>query len=72
MWYAVDNDINFCHICAKGLLDPNFNQAVIHKVSNFTKLLNISRTHKDDKFKSIFFKLMYQLLLSYKLYGRDI
>ena len=35
MWCASDNHNNLCCICAKELLDSNFNQAVIDKISNF-------------------------------------
>ena len=35
---AVNNHNNYmCHICAKGFLDPNFNQAVIVKTLTFWK-----------------------------------
>ena len=27
-----------CHICAKGFLDSNFNEAVIDKISNFQEI----------------------------------
>ena len=27
-----------CHICAKGFLKPNFNQTVIHQISNFHEI----------------------------------
>ena len=35
MQRAADNHNYICHICAKGFLDFNFNQAVIDKISNF-------------------------------------
>ena len=35
MWCASDNLNNMCHICANELLDSNFNQAVIYKISIF-------------------------------------
>ena len=35
MWCAADDHNSMCHICAKGFLDSNFNQAVIDKISNF-------------------------------------
>ena len=38
MWCAADNYNNMCHICAKELLDSNFNWAVIDKISNFNKI----------------------------------
>ena len=37
MWCAADNHNYVYHICAKGLLDSNFNKAVIDKMSNFQK-----------------------------------
>ena len=44
MWCAADDHDYKCHIpvCAKGLLDSSFNQADIEKISNFTKLPQIS------------------------------
>ena len=38
MWYAADNYNNTCHICAKELLDSNFNEEVINKISNFNEI----------------------------------
>ena len=38
MWCAADNYSYTCHICAKGFLDSNFNQAVIDKISNFHEI----------------------------------
>ena len=38
MWCASDNYNNMCHICAKELLDANFNQAVIYKISIFNEI----------------------------------
>ena len=35
MWCATDNHNNMCPICAKVLLDSNFNQAVIYKLEFF-------------------------------------
>ena len=37
MWFASDNN-NMCHICAKELLDSNFNLAVINKISIFNEI----------------------------------
>ena len=37
MWCVADNHYT-CHICAKGYLDTNFNQAVIEKISNFYEI----------------------------------
>ena len=33
-----DNHSYMCHICAKGILDSNFNQAVIDKISIFHEI----------------------------------
>ena len=38
MWCAADNHNHICHMCAKGFLDLNFNQAVIDKISNFHEI----------------------------------
>ena len=38
MWCASDNQSNMCHVCAKELLDSNFNQAVIDKISIFQEI----------------------------------
>ena len=38
MWCASDNHNNMCHICAKELLDSNFNEAVIYKISVFNEI----------------------------------
>ena len=35
MLCAADNHCYMYHICAKGFIDLNFNQAVIDKLSNF-------------------------------------
>ena len=32
MWCAADNHNYVCHICAKGIIDSNFNEAVIDKI----------------------------------------
>ena len=60
-----------CHVCAKGYLDSNFNQAVIAKISIFHEIApNFTYSQK-----SLFFKYNWnffdQLLLPYKFYGRD-
>ena len=41
MCCAADKHNNMCHICAKELLDSNFNKAFIYKISNLMKLLEI-------------------------------
>ena len=38
MWCVADNHNYMCDICAKGLLDSSFNQAVIGKISNFHEI----------------------------------
>ena len=38
MWCALDNHNNMCHTCAKELLNSNFNQAVIDKISIFDEI----------------------------------
>ena len=38
MWCAEDNYSNMCHICVKGFLDLNFNEAVIDKISFFHEI----------------------------------
>ena len=38
-WCAVhDHNYYMCHICAKGFLDSNFNQAILDKISDFHKI----------------------------------
>ena len=50
MWPAVDNHNCMCHICAKGFLDLNFNEAVIEKISKFREIApKMSHIHKKDK-----------------------
>ena len=47
MWCAEDNYSYMCQICAKGLLDLNFNEAVIDKVSIFHEIaLNFTHSQK--------------------------
>ena len=38
MWGASDNHNNMCHICAKELLDSNFNETVIYKILIFNEI----------------------------------
>ena len=38
MWCAVVIHNYMCHICRKGFLDSNFNEAVIEKLSNFHEI----------------------------------
>ena len=53
MWYGVDNYNHMYHICAKGFLDSNFNEASLDKISIFHEFPQISHTHKNRYFKSI-------------------
>ena len=55
IWYAEDNHIYMCHICAKGILDSNFNEAVIDTKHHFFKILpQISHIfHKNHIFLGI-------------------
>ena len=38
IWYAEDNHSYMCHICAKGFLDSNFNEAIIDIISIFHEI----------------------------------
>ena len=38
MWCAAGNHNYMSHVCAKGFLDLNFNQAVIDKISNLLEI----------------------------------
>ena len=38
MWCAADNHNNMCHICTKGFSNPNFDKAVIDKISDFQEI----------------------------------
>ena len=38
MWCVADIHNYKCHVCAKGFLDSNFNQAVIGKISIFHEI----------------------------------
>ena len=71
-WGAADNYNYMCHICVKGFLDSNFNQAVIDKILIFHKIA----PHSTFSQKSYFFKYKWnfldKLLLPYKFYGRDM
>ena len=50
MWCATDNHNYMCHICAKELLDSNFNLAVIDKYQIFKKIPQILHNHKNRNF----------------------
>ena len=39
MWYTADNHNYMCHICAKEVLNSNFNKAVIDKILNFHEIV---------------------------------
>ena len=54
MCCAADYPNYKCHTCAKEFLDSNFNQAVIDKILNFTKLPQIPHIHRNGNFSSIF------------------
>ena len=49
MWCAANNHNYMCHICTKGFLDSNFNEAAIDKISNFHK--SVMLTEKDSRNK---------------------
>ena len=55
MWCATGNPNYMSHICAKGFLNSNLNHAVIDKISNFQKIVQISHIYKKKK-KMIIFK----------------
>ena len=79
MWCAADNHNYMCGICAKGVLDSNFNGAVMNKISNFQEFapkFTYPYSKKKKKKKIIFFKCNYifldQLLLPYKFCDSDM
>ena len=47
---AADNHNFMCHICAKGFLNSNFNEAVIDKISIFQKTAPNFTFHKNRNF----------------------
>ena len=65
---ATDNHNNMCHTCAKGLLNSNFNQAVIYKISSFHEIAPNFTFTKIAIFK-LNWRLIDQLVLPYKFYG---
>ena len=72
MWGAADNHNYMRHICAKGILDLNFNWAFIGKISSFHEIaLNFTYSQK-SYFFMYNWKLVEQLLLPYKFYDRDM
>ena len=38
MWCVADDHNDMCYICAKGFLDPIFNEAVIDKMIKFSRI----------------------------------
>ena len=71
MCCAADKNNNMCHICAKELLDSNFNQAV-DRISNFNEIaLNFTYSQK-SYFLKYNWNFLDQQLLPYKFYGRDM
>ena len=72
IWYAEDNHSYMCHVCAKGFLDSNFNEAVIDKISVFQEIApNFTYLQKSQFFKYNW-NFLDQLLLPYKFYGRSM
>ena len=63
MWCAAESYHHTCQICAKGILESNFNQAVIDKISNF---------HEIAPNFTFLPKLLLKLLLPYQYYDRDM
>ena len=61
-----------CHICAKGVLDTNFNKQLLTNYQIFTKLPQIPHIHKKRNFVSFIGTFLDQLILPYKFYGRDM
>ena len=57
MWCAADNYKYMCHICAKGFLDSNLNQAVIDKISNFQEIAPNFTYSQNLNFSNCFFAI---------------
>ena len=57
MCCAADNHNYMCLTCAREFLNSNFNETVIDKISNFTKLPQIPHFHINRNFSSIFASL---------------
>ena len=53
IWFAEDDHSFMCHICAKGFLNSNFNEAVIDKISVLTKLPQNFTFSQKSQFSSI-------------------
>ena len=72
MWCGEDNYNYMSHICAEGFLDSNFNEAVIDKILNFHEIAP-NFTHSQKSFLVEYnWNFLDQLLLPYKIYGRDM
>ena len=50
MCCVADNYNYMCHVCAKEFFDPNFNQAVNDKISNFHEFVPNFTFHKNRNF----------------------
>ena len=61
-----------CHISAKGVLDSNFNQAVIDKISVFHEIARNFTYSQTFVFFNNNWKVLDVLLLFFKVYGRDM
>ena len=70
-WCSADDHNYMCHLCVKGILDLNFNYAVIDKTSNFHKIL-LPQISQKPQFFTNNWNFLDQLLLPYKFYGRDM
>ena len=72
MWCAIENHNYMCQICAKGVLDSNFNQAVMDKISNFQEIVpnftsNFTYSQK-FQFSMYNWNFLDQLLLPYEFH----
>ena len=52
MWCAVGNNNYMCHVCAKGVLDSNFDFNLKTLKAFFDKISIFTITHKNRSFKS--------------------
>ena len=72
MWCEADNKNYRYHICVKGYLDFNCNQAVLYKISNCNEIaINFTYSQKSYVLKD-HWKMIDQLLLPYKCYVGDM
>ena len=69
MWLV---DITLCHICAKELLDSNFNEAVTYKISNLLKIAPNFTYPQKSLFLKYNWNFLDQPLFPYKFYGWDM